>query len=792
MRMKRYARELRQDLAYGARLLVRQPGFSLVALLTIALGIGATTLVFGVVHAALLAPLPYAQADRLAVVRVSLPDYEDLRAQTDVFGDSGVFASNLFNIDEEQVLGGAVSRGFFSTLGVPAMIGRVLDAGDAGVPAVVLSHGLWQRRFGAAPDVVGRTVVLSGTAYTVIGVMPPQFQFPARAFQLWVGMDALMALAPEQAQNRALRIFQAVGRLRPSLTPAEAQDRLAALASRLASTYPDTNAGISLTLVPARDRLVGNVRTALLVALGSVACLLFIACANVASLTLARMTTRVQELAMRAAMGAGRWRIVRQLASESLLMSVLGGAVGICLAWWGLRLVPALIGDRVPRIDEAGLSLPVLALSAAAIVVSGLIVAVGPMMQLSTLPLEAALRGSRGSEPRSGIRLRAGLVVTQIGLAVLVLSASLVLGRSLVRLTHVDPGFSPHRLLTFNLPLITMGTPEAEVTATTRALEAIASVPGVERAGGATALAPVTAQRSTRFEIEGRGDDPISEGRAYFIATSSDYFSTLGTPLLEGRPFAPGDTAGAPDVVIVSKSLARRLFPEGEVVGRRLRLVNPEYPGTWRTIVGVAADVRYQGLADVDPMAVYTPFVQTPFRWMYVYVRTTGDPAAAIAAIRHAVRAADTRLIVSNPQPMTVLMADSSADPLFRTTLVSLCAGAALLLAAVGLYGVIAFSVARRSREFGIRLALGAPIGSIRWSVIRHALALAIAGVGIGLLAAVATGGVLETLLYETAPRDPVALGTVVVLLIGVAVIASVIPARRATRIAPVDALRAE
>ena len=792
LRWRRHAGDLWQDLTYGARMLHRQPAYAAVALLTIAVGIGATTLVFSVVHASLLAPLPYAHPDRLMVVRVSLPDYDDLRSATDAFEDSGAYASNLYMLDDEQVPAGVVSPGFFTTLAVPALIGRTLEERDGAAPVVVLSYGLWQRRFGADPAVVGRTMVLSGTSHTIVGVMPARFQFPARRFQLWVNMASAMLQVPQQPRNRALRIFQAVGRLAPAVSRERAQSQFSALADRLAAAYPDTNTGVSLTLVPIQDRIVGDVRTALLIALGSVGCLLFIACANVASLTLARQTTRTQELAVRAAIGAGRWRIARQLATESLLLTTCGGALGVLLARWGLASLPGLIGDRIPRVEEVALSLPVLGVSAAAIVAAGLLVAAVPVLQLSVARIAPALEGGSrgGGDLRFGIRLRSALVIAQISVAVVVLSGSLVLTRSFIRLLSVDPGFAPDRLLTFNLPLIEQPTPAGRAAATVRVLESIAALPGVSAVGGATGLAPVTAQRGTTFEVEGKSDTPIDQRRAYFIAASPGYFRTLGTVLMAGREFAASDTDRAPRVVVVSKTLARRFFPNGDAVGRRLRLINPDQSNEWRTIAGVVADVRYQGLDDDNPPVVYAPFAQTPFPWIYVHVRTQGEPAALIGAIRRAVKSVDARLAVANPQPMSALIAESSADPRFRTTLVSLFAAVALLLAAIGLHGVVAFAVARRGREIAIRLALGASASSVRWLVVAQSLALAGAGVALGLIGALWMGGVLTGLLYQTTSSDPVSLLTVAGLLLIVALVASLLPARRATRIQPVDALR--
>ncbi len=791
-RARRRFDELRQDAIYGGRMLRRHPALSAVAILTIGLGIGASTLVYSVFHAALLAPLPYASAERLMVVRLSLPDYKDLRESTSLFEDSGVFASNLFTIGDDQVLAGVVSPGFFRTLGVAPALGRVFDENDGGAALMVLGHGMWKRRFGGDPQIVGRTVRLSNTVYTITGVMPPSFQFPTRAFEFWSNVETTLAIVPQQAQNRSLRIFQAVGRLRESLPLSQAQAELTALADRLAATYPDTNASVAMTLVAVRERLVGNVRGALRLALGAVACLLFIACVNVANLTLTRMTARTQELAVRAALGAGRGRIARQLLTESLLIASLGGALGLALARWGLLALPALVGDRIPRTDDVALDLPVLAVAAGAILVAGLLVAAVPVLQLSINGIEPALKGGGRSDGdmRAGTRLRSALVVTQIAVAVIVLSGALLLTRSLVRLLNADAGFVVSNLLTFNLQLVDAAEPAARVALATRTLAAIAALPGIEAVGGATGLAPRTAQRSTTFEVEGAGEVEVDSRRGYFIASTPDYFRALGTRVLAGREFAASDTAAAPLVVVVSETLAQRFFPGGGVIGRRLRLINPEYPDTWRTIVGVVADVRYQGLDDVDPPVVYTPFAQTPFRWLYVQVRTLGDPAAAIQPVRRAVKTVSPALAMANPLPMEALVAESAATPRFMATLIALFASLAMLLATIGLHGVVAFGVARRTREIAIRLALGASRGSVRWRVIRDAMRLAVVGVALGLAGAVAMGGVLQGMLYDTAPTDPVALGLVAAGLLCVAAAASAIPAARATRVQPVEALR--
>jgi predicted permease len=793
MHLQRYLDELRQDLTHGVRMLARQPALSATLLLTIALGIGATALVFSVVHTALLAPLPYAQADRLMHVRLSLPDYDDMRASATAFEQAGVWGSNLYMYEEEQILGGVVSPSLFATLGVAPLLGRVPAEGDGASPVVVLSHGFWRRRLGGDPHVIGKSIRLWNETYTVVGVMPPRFRFPSRAFELWVNIDYALTKASQQAQNRALRIFSAVGRLQPGVTPEQARSELAALSRRLQEAHPTTNDGFSLTPEPLRERLVGDSRTALLVALGAVAGLLIIACVNVANLMLARMTTRTQELAVRAALGAGRGRLARQLVTESFLIVFCGGAVGLLLSGWGVSALPRLIGDRVPLVDDVAVNVPVILVSLAAIVACGVLVGLAPVAQLSGGSVEPALRaGGRGNAGApAGGRLRSTLVVVQIAVAVVVLSGGFVLTRSLIRLLNADTGFSADRVLAFHLLLLHQPTSEGRVHTAARTLETLAALPGVEAVGGATGLALVNAQRGTTFEVEGHADAAADRRRAYFIAASPGYVEALRVRLLAGRSFAATDSASSPSVAVVSQTLARRFFPDAAVaVGRRIRLVNPEYSGEWRTIVGVVADVRYQGLDDANAPVLYTPFAQTPFPWMYVHVRAVADPLASVNAIRAAVRSVDGRLIVGNPQAMTAVATESSADPRFRAALISSFAALAVILAAIGLHGLVSFGVARRTREIAIRVALGASLASIRRNVFRQALTLAAAGTALGLLGAQWAGRLLSTLLYETTPHDPAALAAVALLLFVVALAAGVAPARRALRIEPVEALR--
>jgi putative ABC transport system permease protein len=791
-RIRRLTEELHQDLAYGVRSLLKQPALTTIAALTIALGIGATCLVFAVVYAALLAPLPYRDADRLVVAHVSIPDYRDLQQSVSAFEATGLWASNLYTLDDEQLLGGVVTPNVFTTLGVSPVIGRTLDVADGAAPVVVLSEPVWRRRFGGDPRVVGRTIRLNGTGYTVIGVMPLRFAFPSDAFQLWTSMDFAATQAPGQDRNRALRIFQALGRLRPGVDIAAAQNEVDLWAARLERVHRDTNEGIRFRLTSLRDRQVGDVRLPLLVAFGAVGCLLLIACANIANLTLTRLTARTHELAIRAALGAGRGRIVRQLFTETALLVAFGGAAGVLLARWAVLALPVFIGDRVPRIAETTVSVPVLAVALAAIALTAVLVGSVPI-HMGATALEPTLRAAgRGetSTPAAG-RLRSILVVVQVAIAVTVLAGGLLLTHSLVRLLQVDTGVTaPERLLTFNLALLHQPTPAARATIAARVLDAIARVPGVRSAGGATGLTPINAQRGTGFEVEGHPDAPVNDRTAYFIAASPGYFRALGAHLVAGREFSASDNDNAAQVVVVSETLARRFFPQGGAVGRRLRLINPDYPADWRTIVGVVRDVRYQGLDDGPRPIVYTPFAQTPFLWTYVHVRTVGDPMAVVGMIRAAVTSIDPLLTVASPRPMTALIAEASADSRFTAVVITAFATLAIVLAATGLYGVVSFGVARRAREIAIQRALGASNAAVRWAVIRRAIALAAAGVVAGLLVAAWVSQFLKTLLFEISPVDPITLAAVALILFAVTVVASALPATRAVRIDPLQALR--
>ena len=631
---------------------------------------------------------------------LSLPDFDDVRRAATVFDETAVWASNLYVLGGEgageQVRGATVSDRFFPMLG-GAAVGRVLSPADARDKVVVLGHGLWTRRFGADPGLVGRTIRLSGEAYTVIGVMGPDFQFPSGQFDLWVPIESAMAKAPEQMRNRSLRIFRLLGRLAPGVTLAQAQGQVSAIAARLAKEHPATNEGIGITVASVYDRLVGGVRTALLVLMGVVALVLLIACANVANLLLARAAVaRAGDRHPHRAGRRARTARARQLLTESVLLSAAGSLVGLLLARWILDALPGLAGAGIPRLASVRIDLGVLAFTGAIAVATGLLFGLAPAWQAARADAAHGLReGGRGSAGPASRRLRAGLTAAEVALALVVLVGAGLLVQSLVRLLHVDAGFTADGLLTFNVGLFgpTPRTPPQRAALAQEIVTRVSRLPGVEAAGGGTGLPPLTAQRATGFAAEGLAEGAAEARRAYFLAVTPDYFRALGTRVYEGRAFTDADGAGAPEVVVVNHSLARRLYGEASAVGRRIRLVNPEYGDGWRTVIGVVGDVRYSGLDDPGEAAVYTPFAQTPFLWTYVMVRTSGPPMALATAIREAVTAVDPTLEAAALKPMTEVMAETVAQPRFNVVLLSAFAGLALVLAAVGIYGVISYSV---------------------------------------------------------------------------------------------------
>jgi putative ABC transport system permease protein len=781
------------DLRLALRLLGRQPAFALVAIGTLALGIGANTAVFSVMHAVLLKPLPYTDADRIVVGHMSLPDFEDISAGVRSFEASSLWASNLWNVtgegEPEQILGAQVTGSFFPMLGVAPLLGAPITPETERQPVVVLSHGYWQRRFGGAPNVLGRSLRLSGKTYSIIGVMPPEFQLPSgRRFEIWTSLE--VGLGPVQP-SRTLRIFRHYARLRAGVPLAVAQQEATAVAATLARTYPETNTGIEFVYRPLRETIVGDIRPVLVGALAAVGLLLLITCANAANLLLARTASRAREIATRSALGATRWRILRQLLVESAVIATIGGGLGFVAALWTVESLPALLINELPRKASVRLEPSVLAFSAGITLLVALLFGSIPALQASSERASAALKeDGRAGQSRGARRLRGGLVVAEVALAAIVLAGAALVGRSLIRLTHVDPGFAPDRLLTFNVQIVTLPDDAARAEAVRVVLERLRGLPGVEAVGGATGLPLVTPQRAIRLEAQGVTlAEPLF---AHFIAASPGYFAALGARPLAGREFTEDDRrAGAP-VVVINTALARTLFGTENPVGRQIRLVDPSQSDQLRTVVGVVGGIHYRDLAEPAVEAIYTPFAQTPFLWSYMMLRATGEPRALVRAVGAAVNDARPGVVASGFAPMDDLLEQSSAQARRNFLLIGSLAVLGLALTLSGIYGVVGYTVVQRTREIGVRVALGATRRQVMRLVVGQALALGAIGVAAGLAAAGLLTRLMRDLLFEISPTDPTTFAGVAVLLVLATIAASAIPARRATRIDPMTALRSE
>jgi putative ABC transport system permease protein len=806
---------LLQDLRYGVRRLLGAPTFTAVVVLTLALGIGANTAVFSVVNAVLLRPLPYAEPERLVTVNhyypgpteleapVSVPGFADYRDRARVFSGVAVEAPwnpNLTGRGEPERLQGArVSALYFSTLGVPAARGRTLlpeedEPGRNNV--VVLGDGLWRRLYGAAPDAVGSTLLLDGERYEVVGVMPPTFRDVfSRAVDLWTPL----ALPPEQLAStaRTNEWLSLVARVKPGIEVEQAASEMATLAEQLKREYqgsypPDW----TLKVTSLSERATGKIRPALLVLLGAVGFVLLIGCANVANLLLARAAARLKEVAIRTALGANRWQVVRQLLVESVLLALVGGAAGLLLAYAGVRTLATLNLGNLPGADELRIDGAVMAFTLGLSLVTGVLFGLAPALQTSRTNLRDALNESaRGSTAdRGGRRVRRALVVAEVALALTLLVGAGLLVKSFARLQGVQPGFDPANLLTLSLSL-----PQAKYPSDTQqiaffdqVLPRVAAVPGVQSVGATTTLPFGGGWSTGTFGIEGRpevADQPNPWGDIRIV--SPDFFTALRVPLLEGRTFTERDGPDAPWVVVVDEELARRYWPNEDPIGKRVTRGAPdgEEPEWWE-VVGVVGHTMHEGLDAEARVQLYFPYRQVGRANMSLVVRTAGDPAAATNAVRQAIYSVDRDQPLAQLRTMDELLAASVGQRRLSVLLLGIFSGVALLLASVGIYGVMSHSVTQRSREIGVRMALGAARGNVLALVLRQGMALALVGVGIGLAGALALTRVIASQLYAVRATDPATFAAVAVLLAAVAAVATLLPALRATRVDPVVALR--
>ena len=795
---------LLHDLRYGSRLLIRKPAFTAIAVITLALGIGANTAIFSVVNSVLLRPLPYPEPERLVTMRSnqSVPDLDDVKAQSQSFeylGGSVMQAQDFTGEGEPiQVQAALVNADLFNALGVRAAIGRTIsDEEDrfGGDHVVVLSHGFWQRHFGGDANILGQTLQLSGNSYTVIGVMPAGFVMPTEVPDLWA---SVRVVNPVAAQFRGVHFLRTYLRLKRGVSLNQALAEMEGIDQRLAQQYPEDNKGRRTVLLSLQERVVANSRSALLVLFGAVGLVLLIACANFANLLLARAAGRRQEIVIRAALGAGRGRLVRQMLTESTLLSLFGGAGGLLLAKWGIDLLIALKPANLPRLSTIGIDGWVLAFTLGVSVLTGVVFGLLPALSASKLDVNEALKeGGRASTGGLGRqRVRSLLVVTEIALALVLLIGAGLLIKSLWRLSAIDPGFNPENLLTMRIEL-----PESrykEIPGQTqfreRALEAMNSLPGVQAA--MISELPMSGDRLMHnFVIDGRpllspGEEPEVETRT----VAGDYFRTMGIPLLQGRDFSSQDRADTPMVGLVNESFVREYFPNETPIGARIAWARAT-PRNWMTIVGIVGDVKHYGFNLPELPAFYNSYLQLdqPWkRWMYLAARADQNPATLADQVKKQIWSVDKQIPVTKLRMMTEVMATSLAAQRFNMTLMAIFAGVALALAAVGTYGVISYSVTQRTHEIGIRMALGAETSDVLRIVMKQGLLLAAVGIGIGISASFALTWVMSSLLFGVSTTDPVIFASISLILTGVALGATFIPARRATKVDPMIALRYE
>jgi putative ABC transport system permease protein len=804
--------EMFQDLRFGVRILLKNPGFTMVAMVTLALGIGVNTAIFSIVNAVLLRPLPFKDPARLVTVwesnaakgqthgAVGAANFTDWRNQNQVFDSLVAYFSwnyNLTGDDQSQRLEAAVvSAGFFQMLGAEAALGRVLlpeDDQEAQENVVVLSYALWQSRFGAKRDVIGETIILNGLPHIVVGVMPAGFDFPNDKIEIW----RPMAMSPQLAQNREGKWLKVAGRLKTGVSLEQAAASMDTIAGRLAESYPKTNVGWGVNVIPLHEELVGDVRRFLLTLFGAVLFILLIACVNVANLLLARAATRQKENAIRAALGASRLRLLRQFLIENLLLAALGGTLGLALAFCSLDALIALSPKDVPGLAKAAIDGRVLGFTVALSVLTTLLFGIVPARQASNPDLNETLKeGGHARTGNAGRRVQGALIIVEVAASVVLLVGAGLMIYSFLRLRSVDPGFNPSNVLTMRiaLPANKYGENHRSIAFFEEALERIKDLPGVVSAGAVQDLPMRQNEMTFAFKIEGRpGLEAASPSEAAYRAVTEDYFRTMGIPLIAGREFTAGDKPQTTPVVVINQTMARRFWPDGDPVGKQLRFGEPNDPVY--TIVGVVGDIKHLGLAGNESPAIYQPHAQKRFawlRWMSLVVRTNTPPLSLIAAIRDRVGAVDRGQPLYDIVTMEQLMAESVTQPRFSTFLFSVFALLALTLAAVGLYGVLSYAVAQRTHEIGLRMALGAHASDILKLVVGGGMKLTLLGLAIGFGVAIALTRLLKALLFNVSTTDPTTFVFVAVLLLVVALLACYLPARRATAVDPLFALRHE
>jgi putative ABC transport system permease protein len=821
-------RDLQEDLRYGLRVLIKNPGFTAIAVLTIALGIGANTAIFSLVKAVLLRPLPYKDSERLVMVweanqktgvshvQVSAPNYVDWRDQNEVFEqmaaafarpDTGV---NLTDGANPEWVQAAITTGnLFAVLGIQPALGRAFlpEEEKAGNNRVtILSDALWRRHFNGDRSIIGKTITLDARSYTVVGILPAAFEFPTPH-----SVDS--AAKPKEpvelylpavlGKHRGGHNYRVIARLKPGVTLPQAQAHMDAIAARLQQQYPDQQAGMGASVVALSEQVVGKVRMALFVMLGAVGFVLLIACANIANLLLARSAERNREFAIRAALGASRSRIVRQVLGENLLLALAGGALGVLLAYWGVQTLMALSPIDFPRLHETRIDAPVFGFCFLLSIASGLVFGLAPAIQLSRPNLNNSLKdgGGRASEGLGHRRVRGFLIVSEVALSLVLLVGAGLLLRSFIRLQETTLGFDPARVLTMqlSLPGARYGERAQAVPFYEQLLQRTRNLPGVHSIGLTNYLPLSGSDSGTSFNIDGR--PPLPKGEFLEAAPrwiSPDYFRTMGVTIVQGRSLSEQDVESNHHVALINETMARRFWPGEDPLGKRITMESQENP-IWHEIVGIVADVRHTALDSEAEPEMYYPYLfaseadSSPWISMYLVVRANSDDQAGLAsALRREVKAVDKDQPVYNVASMTQLMSASVAQRRFNLLLVGFFAAVALVLAAVGLYGVMSYAVTQRTREIGVRLALGAQTHDVLKLVVKQGMKLTLVGIAIGLATACALTRLMKNLLFGVNATDPVTLAVVALLLILAALLACYIPARRATRVDPLVALRYE
>ncbi len=803
------------DLRYALRGLLRKPLFTVLIILTLALGVGANAAIFSVVNGVLLRPLPYPQPERLMMVWVynprqgfdkdvaTYPTFIDWRTQSQSFENLAAYFGASVSLtgvgDPAQLRGARVTSSFFSILNVQPALGRWFTEQDATAGherVVVLEHGLWKQRFGSDRTIVGRTIQLGGRPYEVVGVMPQGFQYPDDA-TLWLPL-APVEPYKQLMESRGSFWLNVIGRLRPGATQASAQIEMDTIARRLEQQYPDSNAGQGIRLTSLHDEIVGDVRRALLVLLGAVGCVLLIACANVANLLLTRATGRQREIAIRAALGAQRLRIVRQLLTESLVLALVGAAAGLLLATWGVAALQEAAPTNIPRLTSINIDLPVLLFTLIVALVTGVIFGIAPAWQSASANQSDALKegGRTGGEGARGRRVRNLLAVVEVAVALVLLVGAGLLARSFAAIARTDLGFNPRNVLVLQLDL-----PRQKYTEDQRIVqfyqqlsERVAAMPGVRSVGLGSSVLLGRLPNSSTLIVEGRPvpRDAVNIPVPYDTVTNG-YFATLGIPLTRGRLFGPEDTPTAPSRVVVNEAFVRRFFPAEEPLGKRVTFNGPQDKNIqWYTIVGVVADTRRGGVDRPAWAELYFPLTQSADPRLMVLMRTAGDPISVARAAQEQVWAIDAGQPVASVRTLEEIVARVQANRRFTMLLLGVFATVALVLATVGIYGVIAYSTAQRTQEIGIRVALGAARSDVLRMVLSDGLRIGVLGSVIGIAAAAAMSRLLSGLLFGVSPHDPLTFVVLPAALLIVAALASLIPARRALAIEPVRALRAE